>query len=108
MTIRRHLLDVYACMAGQSLHTKTVLIDDETSIVGSYNLDLHPAYPDPADPGSIISCLFGKRKDAGSLRRRSPVQIFYCLRYPVPDQRETKPFSGAAYSHRAISGFQTA
>ena len=37
---------VYACMAGQSLHTKTVLIDDETSIVGSYNLDLRSTYLD--------------------------------------------------------------
>lgn len=92
----------------QALAYRLALIDDETSIVGSYNLDLRNTYPDTANPGSIISCLFGKRKDAGSLRRRSPVQIFYWLRYPVPDQRETKPFSGAAYSHRAISGFQTA
>ena len=60
------------------------------------------------EPGSIISCLFDKRKDAGSLRRHPPVQIFYWLRYPVPDRRETKLFSEAAYSHRAISGFQTA
>lgn len=37
---------VYACMVGQSLHTKTVLIDDETSIVGSYNLDLRSTYLD--------------------------------------------------------------
>ena len=47
---RKHILKtgagVYACMAGQSLHTKTVLIDDETSIVGSYNLDLRSTYLD--------------------------------------------------------------
>lgn len=47
---RGHILKtgagVYACMAGQSLHTKTVLIDDETSIVGSYNLDLRSTYLD--------------------------------------------------------------
>lgn len=47
---RKHILEtgagVYACMAGQSLHTKTVLIDDETSIVGSYNLDLRSTYLD--------------------------------------------------------------
>lgn len=47
---RKHILEtgagVYACMAGQSLHTKTVLIDDKTSIVGSYNLDLRSTYLD--------------------------------------------------------------
>lgn len=33
-------------MGGQSMHTKTMLIDGSTSIVGSYNLDLRSTYLD--------------------------------------------------------------
>jgi phosphatidylserine/phosphatidylglycerophosphate/cardiolipin synthase-like enzyme len=33
-------------MGNQSLHTKTVLVDDELSIVGSYNLDMRSTYLD--------------------------------------------------------------
>ena len=33
-------------LGGQSLHTKTVLIDDNLSVIGSFNLDMHSAYLD--------------------------------------------------------------
>lgn len=31
---------------GQSLHTKTILVDDHISMIGSYNLDLRSTYLD--------------------------------------------------------------
>ena len=33
-------------LGGQSLHTKTVLIDDNLSVIGSFNLDMRSAYLD--------------------------------------------------------------
>lgn len=37
---------VYECLAGQSLHTKTILIDEDISIVGSFNMDARSTYLD--------------------------------------------------------------
>lgn len=39
-------VSVYECLAGQSLHTKTILIRDDISIVGSFNLDARSTYLD--------------------------------------------------------------
>ena len=39
-------LDVYEVICGQSLHTKTILIGDELSLVGSFNADMRSAYLD--------------------------------------------------------------
>lgn len=36
----------YECLAGQALHTKTILIGDRISIVGSCNLDMRSVYLD--------------------------------------------------------------
>lgn len=33
-------------MGGQSLHTKTVLIDDAICVIGSFNMDMRSVYPD--------------------------------------------------------------
>ena len=38
--------DVYELMNEKAVHTKTVLIDDNISIVGSYNLDMRSTYLD--------------------------------------------------------------
>lgn len=38
--------EIYEVLYGQSLHTKTVLIDDHISIVGSFNYDIRSAYLD--------------------------------------------------------------
>ena len=38
--------EVYECLAGQSVHTKTILVDEDISIVGSYNLDMRSTYLD--------------------------------------------------------------
>ena len=38
--------DVYELMNEHAVHTKTVLIDDNISIVGSYNLDMRSTYLD--------------------------------------------------------------
>ena len=39
-------VDVYEVICGQSLHTKTILIGDDLSIVGSFNADMRSAYLD--------------------------------------------------------------
>lgn len=39
-------LDVYEAVSGQSLHTKTILIGNNLSIVGSFNADMRSAYLD--------------------------------------------------------------
>ena len=39
-------LDVYEVICGQSLHTKTILIGDDLSVVGSFNADMRSAYLD--------------------------------------------------------------
>ena len=39
-------VDVYEVVCGQSLHTKTILIGNDLSIVGSFNADMRSAYLD--------------------------------------------------------------
>ncbi len=39
-------LDVYEVVCGQSLHTKTILIGNDLSVVGSFNADMRSAYLD--------------------------------------------------------------
>lgn len=38
--------EIYELINGQSLHTKTILIDDTVSVIGSYNLDMRSTYLD--------------------------------------------------------------
>lgn len=38
--------DVYELMNEQAVHTKTILVDDHISIIGSYNLDMRSTYLD--------------------------------------------------------------
>ena len=64
---------VYECIAGKSLHTKTVLIDQNISIIGSYNLDMRSTYIDTEmmlviESNSINSQL---RETAAELMRKS-------------------------------------
>lgn len=44
--IRRTGVQVYEFSGGDSLHTKTVLVDDRMSIVGSFNMDMRSVYLD--------------------------------------------------------------
>lgn len=46
---------VYEFLGGQSLHSKTVLIDDNISVVGSFNLDFRSAYID-TETMLVIDC----------------------------------------------------
>lgn len=39
-------MDIYEFIGAHSLHTKTVLIDDQISVVGSFNFDMRSAYLD--------------------------------------------------------------
>ena len=39
-------VDVYEVVCGQSLHTKTILIGNDLSVVGSFNADMRSAYLD--------------------------------------------------------------
>ena len=38
--------DVYELMNEHAVHTKTILVDDDLSVVGSYNLDMRSTYLD--------------------------------------------------------------
>lgn len=38
--------EMYECIADHSLHTKTILVDDRLSAVGSYNYDMRSTYLD--------------------------------------------------------------
>ena len=38
--------DIYEYVGAHSLHTKTILVDDDLSLVGSYNLDMRSTYLD--------------------------------------------------------------
>lgn len=44
--IRKTGLEVYELLGEHSSHTKTILVDDRLSIVGSYNLDMRSTYLD--------------------------------------------------------------
>ena len=44
--IRRTGVQVYEYMGTQSSHTKTLVLDDRLSVVGSYNLDMRSTYQD--------------------------------------------------------------
>ncbi len=59
MNQKQNVLDtgcgVYEYMGDQSLHAKTVLIDDEISIIGSYNLDMRSTYLD-TETMIVVKC----------------------------------------------------
>ena len=44
--IRKTGIKIYEFLGGQSGHTKTILVDDRLSIVGSFNLDMRSVYLD--------------------------------------------------------------
>ena len=44
--IQRKGIRVYECSAGQSLHTKSIMIDNDISVIGSFNFDTRSAYMD--------------------------------------------------------------
>lgn len=47
--------EVFECLHNNSLHTKTILVDDAISIVGSYNLDMRSSYLD-TEMMLVIDC----------------------------------------------------
>ena len=98
---REHILKtgagVYACMAGQSLHTKTVLIDDETSIVGSYNLDLRSTYLDTE------LMLLVKSKELNKQLREQAVTYQEKSVYEKAGKTEQ---AGSQYEKKEMSGSQ--
>ena len=69
-------------LGGQSLHTKTVLVDDNISIVGSFNLDIRSAYLD-TEMMLYIDC---PELTAG-LRAATKEQLDYC-KHVSPDGSE--------------------
>lgn len=44
--IRKRGIKVFECSAGQSVHTKSIMIDDDISLIGSFNFDTRSAYMD--------------------------------------------------------------
>lgn len=47
--------EIYECLNNNSIHTKTILVDDEISIIGSYNLDMRSSYLD-TEMMLVIDC----------------------------------------------------
>ena len=80
-------------LGGQSLHTKTVLVDDNISVVGSFNLDIRSAYLD-TEMMLYIDC---PELNAG-LRKTAETQLDYC-RHVAPDGLES---FGAEYREVAL------
>ena len=69
-------------LGGQSLHTKTVLVDDNISIVGSFNLDIRSAYLD-TEMMLYIDC----PELNTELRKTAETQLDYC-KHVAPDGSE--------------------
>ena len=80
-------VSVLEWMGGQSMHTKTMLIDDSTSIVGSYNLDLRSTYLDTELMLVIDSTAVNEQLCAHfeQMARASRLIQGACVREPVED-----------------------
>ncbi len=66
---------IYEFIGDQSVHTKTMLIDDHISIVGSYNLDMRSTYLD-----TEMMLLVDSPELNSSLRRIAEKQMLQCRR----------------------------
>lgn len=85
--------EVYEYMGEQSLHAKTVLIDDSISIVGSYNLDMRSTYLD-TEVMLVIKC-----KELNAELREKLTDCMDSSKRVLPDGTE---IPGVEYRERAI------
>ncbi len=76
--------EIFEVSCGQSLHTKTILVDDRISIVGSYNFDIRSTYLDTELMLVIDSPALNQ-----SLREDAAVRAAQS-RHTLPDGRESK------------------
>jgi phosphatidylserine/phosphatidylglycerophosphate/cardiolipin synthase-like enzyme len=72
-------------MGGQSLHTKTILIDDSISIIGSFNMDMRSAYLD-TELMLVIDC-----PELNQMLRSSYEEMKEACRVVAPDGSEQLP-----------------
>lgn len=75
---------VYEYLGAHSMHTKTILIDDDTAIVGSFNMDERSAYLDT----EMMMVIKGCPEVCEHLREESREMEKKSL-YVAPDGRET-------------------
>lgn len=75
---------VYEYLGEHSMHTKTVLIDDDTSIVGSFNMDERSAYLDTEMMIVIKGC-----PELNEELRQQSLEMEKSSMYVAPDGTET-------------------
>ncbi|MBO5031825.1 MAG: phospholipase D family protein [Lachnospiraceae bacterium] len=75
--------EVFELMAGQSLHTKTVLADDRISVIGSYNLDIRSTYLD-TELMLVIDC-----PQLNDMLRKDAAAKMDMSRHVMPDGTES-------------------
>lgn len=68
-------MDIYQYHGNKSMHTKTILIDDDISIIGSYNMDIRSSYLDTEMMICIKSKEFNKMvsKEIEGLQSKSKI-----------------------------------
>jgi putative cardiolipin synthase len=81
--IQRTGSDIFEALCDQSLHRKTILVDDSLSIVGSYNWDIRSTY---LDTGSMLAI---NSPELNSQLRNSSLDLMKKSRHIAPDGTET-------------------
>lgn len=74
--------EIFELLNGQSLHTKTILIDDTVSVIGSYNLDMRSTYID-TELMLMIDC-----PELNMMLREKVVSEMDMSRHIMPDKTE--------------------
>ena len=85
---------VYELMNKHAVHTKTILIDDRLSVVGSYNYDMRSAYLD-TELMLVVDC-----KELNTYIRKMCISYTEKSIEVLPDGTET---AGAAYQPKELS-----
>lgn len=85
--------DVYELMNEKAVHTKTVLIDDNISIVGSYNLDMRSTYLD-----TELMLVIDSEELNGHIREMAKIYMEKSVEVKA-DRTETK---GASYIEKEL------
>lgn len=90
-------VQISAALYGQSLHTKTVLIDDSTSVIGSFNFDMRSAYLD-TELMLLIDC-----PELNASLREQAAELVDCSMTMLPDGTQ---IPGSEYKPVELSGSQ--
>ena len=91
-------VEVYEQVGDQSYHTKTILIDDDVSIVGSYNLDMRSTYLD-TEMMLVIKCpeLNSTLSEQASILKDTSRRAYRDEKVSYGEQYEEIPFGLGKY-----------